>query len=179
MTHPAFDRAGLVLTQRYIMKKIYIFTVVLLATLLSACGFHLKGQMQNSSNIHAIYLDCKCDDAMAQNIVSQLQARDIYLMSDPANGLALTISNAGERSFNTAIGDNDRSKEVELSMGFDAQVERDGQFLGKRRIESSAYVQYNSNTYLGSNAEAAETRGRLQRDNIDKLIRFLESLSAK
>ena len=161
------------------MKKIHIFTVFLLTTFITACGFHLKGQEQHSTKIHAIYLDCACDDAVAENIVSQLQARNIQLISDPTNGLALSISNAQENSFNTAIGDNDRSKEVELTIGFDARVERNGAFLGQRRIESSAYVQYNSDTYLGSSTEAAETRHRLQRENTDKLIRFLESVSAK
>ena len=161
------------------MKKIHIFTVVLLTTFITACGFHLKGQEQHSTKIHAIYLDCACDDALAENIVSQLQARNIQLISDPTNGLALTVSNAQENSFNTAIGDNDRSKEVELTIGFDARVERNGALLGQRRIESSAYVQYNSDTYLGSSSEAEETRARLRSENADKLIRYLSAAATQ
>lgn len=159
------------------MKNIRLITLLLLTGFISACGFHLKGQMQ-TSKIQAIYLDCACDDTVAQAIVAQLQASNIQLISAPGNGLAVKLSNVQENSFNTAIGDNDQSKEVELTIGFTAQVERDGRVLEERRIESSAYVQYNSDTYLGSSAEAAETRQRLQRENVDKLIRFLESFDA-
>ena len=161
------------------MKTIYLLTCIAVTALISACGFQLKGQTQDAPKIHAIYLECDCDNILAESIFSGLQARNIQLISTPGSGLAVSISGASENTFNTAIGDNDRSKEVELTLGFSARLSRNGKLLDERRIESSAYVQYNSDTYLGSSSEAEETRARLRSENADKLIRYLSAAATQ
>lgn len=148
-------------------------------SLVAACGFHLKGQGNNTTTLQAIYLECECSDSLATTIVQRLQNRGIQLISTPGTGLDVTIDTPEETAFDTVTGDRDRSKEVELTNAFTVHVSQNGHQLDQQRIQSSAYINYDSDTYLGNSAEATETRTRLWQDNTDKLIRYLESTAAR
>lgn len=145
--------------------------------LLSACGFHLKGQADTPPTIRALYLECACDDTLAAAISNRLQSQGIQLISAPGADLAVSISDPQQNTRDTAIGDSDRSKEVELSNSIHVRISKNGTTLSQQRIQSSAYIQYNSDTYLGNSSEANEARARLTQENTDKLIRYLSTVN--
>ncbi|WP_263264813.1 LPS assembly lipoprotein LptE [Pseudomonas sp. RIT-PI-S] len=148
-----------------------------LATLLSACGFHLRGTGTNEMGIKE--LDIKARDAYGQTVNdlrSALERSGVKVVAGAPYTLNLTKEDENQRSA-TYTG-SARSSEIELSLRLDYTITGDQQrvLIGDHMDVQKIYV-HDSNNLAGSDQESARVRSEMHRELIQRMMLSLSRIT--
>lgn len=150
--------------------------VPLLALLVSACGFHLRGAVELPEELRNIYLDTS-----DSNLTRELNA----LLSDGGAEVvnvredADVILKVGPGIFNRRVlsFDPDTGKELEIEIAYALAYSArraDGEVLQQRRVLTlqRSYV-FDAGALLGTTRQETTLRKEMQRDAVQQLLRQL------
>lgn len=153
-------------------------TALLLSfSLLTACGFHLKGTGRHAVTVQETvaleFADVPAD--VAQTV------RDVFLqhgiaLSDQEARYRIRLEQATDSRFESVVGgEHGQSRVIDIRKGFTAAIFDKAQLLARQTLVSEASVNYHSEQYLGNIADDERTQRSLKRDNADKLLRFFQA----
>ncbi|MCY1438035.1 LPS-assembly lipoprotein LptE [compost metagenome] len=150
--------------------------LVMLATLLGACGFQLRGT--GSNDFALTELDLAARNAYGETV------KDVRRMLENSgvrvHGGApyrLVLVNENERQRTASYTSSARSAEYALSSSLDYEI-RSGELrlLGDRLEVQKVYV-HDSNNLIGSDQEAQQLRAEIRRELVQQLGMRLQQLS--
>lgn len=148
-----------------------------LATLLSACGFHLRGTGTNEMAVKEI--DLKARDAYGQTVKdlrAALERSGVAVVSGAPYTLNLIQESEDSRSA-TYTGSS-RTAEYELSLRVDYTITGDQQrvLLDDHMDVQKVYV-HDSNNLTGSDQESSRVRTEMRRELIQRMMLRLSRLT--
>lgn len=148
-----------------------------LATLLSACGFHLRGTGTNEMAVKEI--DLKARDAYGQTVKdlrAALERSGVAVVSGAPYTLNLIQESEDSRSA-TYTGSS-RTAEYELSLRVDYTITGDQQrvLLDDHMDVQKVYV-HDSNNLTGSDQESNRVRTEMRRELIQRMMLRLSRLT--
>jgi LPS-assembly lipoprotein len=148
-----------------------------LATLLSACGFHLRGTGTNEMAIKE--LDVKARDAYGQTVNdlrAALERSGVKVVGGAPYALNLTRETEDNRSA-TYTG-SARSAEIEMSLRVDYTITGDQQrVLVDDHMDVQKVYVHDSNNLTGSDQESNRVRTEMRRELIQRMMLRLAQLT--
>ena len=151
--------------------------VIGLATLLSACGFQLRGTGTNELAIKE--LDLSARNAYGETVVDlrrALEASGVTVTSGAPYKLVLTNESNDQRA--TSYTGSSRSAEYELSSTLSYEVRDSGNLpLLNDKLEVQKSYVHDSNNLTGSDREEAQVRREMRRDMVQRMMTRLQGLT--
>lgn len=147
------------------------------AALLSACGFHLRGNADYTFATQT--LDVKARDAYgetARALRNQLENNGVHLQADAPYRLVLTNESENQRvlSHNGAA----RSAEYELTSHLDFELrDRANLVLLSDQLQAWKTYVYDDSNLVSSNEEAQRLRGEIRQELLQQLLQRLQQLT--
>lgn len=121
------------------MKKVNKLVLIFALSLLTACGYHLRGSMSLSSELKNIYL-FGMSGSLSQEMKSLLKASDVKLAQSPNEaGVVVKILKEDMRRRTISIGQTGKSSEMELDYYLKFQIydSQQNPLLDEQTIELS------------------------------------------
>ncbi|MCL7462441.1 LPS assembly lipoprotein LptE [Pseudomonas sp. NW5] len=151
--------------------------LVILATLLSACGFQLRGTAGNDFAVQE--LDLRARNAYGElnrDLRQLLESRGVRISPDAAWRLVLVNETQNQRT--ASVTRSARSAEYELTtiLDFELRDRADLLLLADRLEVQKVYVQDDSNL-IGSSQEAAQLRREMRRELVQQMSLRLQQLT--
>lgn len=159
--------------------------IVLLALLLtlSACGFHLRGQVPLSSQLSSVYLDAQQpNSAFSKLITRQLQYAKVNVSQTPGKSpVILNIINENWQSNERAISATTLERQRILTFTVDYQLLTNKGQVIVPPAQASAHrsLIMNANRLLGSTREEQTNRTEMEHEVVQKIITRLASPGIK
>lgn len=150
--------------------------LVMLATLLGACGFQLRGT--GSHDFAVKELDLAARNAYGdtlRDVRGMLEASGVRVHGGAPYRLVLVRETQNQRtaSYTSAA----RSAEHALSQGLDYEIRSGNLVLLSDRLEVQKVYVHDSSNLIGSQQEAEQLRGELRRELVQQLGMRLQLLS--
>lgn len=152
--------------------------IVALVTLLSACGFQLRGTGEDMQ-FALRELDVSARNAYGES-VTQLQAllQDYGVNVHPGAPYRLILVNEQEKRRTASYSSGVRSAEYEITMTLDYQIRSATDLLLNRgTIEVQNYYVQDNNNLIGSDMQARQIRQELRQDMIQQLAQRLQLIT--
>jgi LPS-assembly lipoprotein len=148
-----------------------------LVTLLSACGFQLRGTGD-------VQFALKELDVSARNTYGESVKQVREVLQDngvrvyPGAPYRLVLSNERENQRTASYTSAARSAEYELTMALDYEI-RGAQnlLLMNNQLEAQSFYAVDGNNLIGSDQEAAQLREEMRRDLVQQLVQRLQQVS--
>lgn len=151
--------------------------VIGLASLLGACGFHLRGVGHESFALSELNLTARNSYGPTVKDLRALLENSSVKIS-PQAAYTLDLSNEQENQRTLSYTTNTRSAEYELTNSVDYQVlSRDKLVLLTDRVEVQKSYVHDGNNLIGSDQEAAQLRAENRRELIQQLAMRLQMLT--
>ena len=145
------------------------------ASLLAACGFHLRGAVPLSPSMERIYIQGG-SDMLARDLRLSLQAAGAEIADQPqgARSVLQILDERIERRVHS-VGGNARVQEYELVHGVQfALVRQDGvALLPPQQVTVTRDYRFDPDRVLGSSSEEGLLREEMQRDLAQLMLRRL------
>lgn len=150
--------------------------VLVLAVLLTACGFELRGSKVLPEGLERLYLTAPVD--LREQVSVYLEGTETRLVEDRGSAdVLLTLSNTRfERRVLSVDPNTGKENEFQLAYSLDMSARRAD---GTRLVESQTitllrdYV-FDPATLLGSGREEATMRAEMKRDAVQQVLRRLQ-----
>lgn len=155
------------------------FSILSALTLLSGCGFHLRGL--NTDKITISVLSFSVEGNMDTQSISVFQdvlrENNIREVSEGECPWHIIFSEFKRSRIQTALGgnDNDEVRELELTDSYQITLLHNGKPSGTIRVSNRTNVQYSSAQYIGSEEEESNAHKRLAEENAYATLRFLNA----
>ncbi|WP_437882730.1 LPS assembly lipoprotein LptE [Pseudomonas sp. LRF_L74] len=151
--------------------------VIGLATLLGACGFHLRGTGEHSFAIKEI--DLQARDSYGETVKqlrTVLEDNDVRVHNGAPYRLDLVKETEQQRAASSTS--STRSAEYELTNKLDYEIHGEKNLLLlKDQIEAQTVFVHDANNLNGSDAESVQLRQELRRDLVQQLSLRLQRLT--
>ncbi len=149
-------------------------SISLLALILSACGFHLRGNINIPPWLNNIaIIDNANNSGFRQRLTSQLEAYDINITpSAEQASYWIVIQYAGYQKQITSVGSGSNPRQYLLIYSVDFMLE-DGKgklILPLTHVSSTRQLTINNNRILGSDEEASLLIKEMQQDAALQLL---------
>ena len=152
---------------------------IVLASLVSACGFQMRGSHSiNSVNISRLNLISRSADELSREIRGQLQLAGVDI--NPAADLTLVVVNENyQRTVLTVSPDTGKVEEylLTLTVMMSLAKESGGELLSNELINTSREFLYDEDTLLGKASEEALLKETLRREAAGMIIRRMNAAS--
>lgn len=151
------------------------------ALLLTACGFHLRGSMEQLSGLPALYLPAGAT-GLAGELRSAARSGGARLVESREEAQAVVILSAEtlERQVRS-VGSTGKVREFELvyTVSFEVQ-DKDGKALSDAQtIRLTRDFVFDETQVLGKEAEETVLRQGLQRDAAGQILRRVQALNIR
>jgi LPS-assembly lipoprotein len=160
------------------MKK--LIALLLSTTLLTACGWHLRGSIALPEDLDSIYLSAEdTHGTLITDMRRALESNNIALV-DSASNASYSIKLLNERSERRAasLGGDALVSEYELTMEVDYSIERGEEVLLQQDTARAIRTyDYDRNQVLGKNEEESIIRSELRNELIQQIVRRLRFLA--
>jgi LPS-assembly lipoprotein len=161
------------------MRRFLCLPALAMLALLSACGFHVRGNYQLPDTLGAVYIEVPgYDYDLRHRLQRTLGARGVRLVDDAtAADSVLRITNPRFDTRVLSVGTDARVREHELryTLGFELR-KRDGTVLvAPQSVELLRDVTYDETNVLGSQSEASAGRLELQDQAVQQIVRRLSA----
>lgn len=161
------------------MRRFLCLPALAALALLSACGFHVRGNYQLPDTLGAVYIEVPgYDYDLRHRLQRTLGARGVRLADDAtAADSVLRITNPRFATRVLSVGTDARVREHELryTLGFELR-KRDGTVLvAPQSVELLRDVTYDETNVLGSQSEASAGRLELQDQAVQQIVRRLSA----
>lgn len=162
------------------MKK--LITLLLTTTLLSACGWHLRGSSVAIDNIDSIYLSGSAlkDPVLLEEMAIQIQRSGIQLTESATDAeFIINLSNDRDKKRTASVGSNALASEYELNMSVDFRISKGQQIIvDKETARGTRTFDFDTNQVLGKNHEEQLIRQEIRSDMIQHILRRLQYMAS-
>ena len=161
------------------MKALRLPLLVLLAVLVSSCGFHLRGEAQLSPAMQVLSIEgADALSPLGRDLRKALVRSGARVVEAGTGGAA--VLRIGSNQFRTdvlSVGGNARANEytIRYHVEFDVVGAGATSLLAKQTIELSRDFTFDATQALGIAAEQDLLTGELQRDMVQAILRRLEA----
>jgi len=156
-------------------------SIVVLATLLAGCGFHLRKEAELPPGMQRVHIEI-ADPAspLAKDLGKALPRSGAQVVDTVEPGVA--VMKIGANAFSTdvlSVGGTARANEYSLRyhVEFEVQDAAGTAILPKQTIELSRDFTFDATQALGVSAETDLLTKELQRDMVQTILRRLEALA--
>ena len=151
--------------------------VIGLATLISACGFQLRGT--NDVQFALSELDVSARNAYGETVK---QVRDVLQNNGvrvyPGAPYRLILSNEQESRRAASFTSSARTAEYELSKTLEYEIRGSKNLLLlSDKVEAQSYYNQDGNNLIGGDQEAAQVRQEMDRDMVQQLALRLQQIT--
>lgn len=150
--------------------------LVMLATLLGACGFQLRGTGSNDFALKE--LDLKARNAYGDTVKDV--RRNLEKSGVRVHGGApyqLVLVGEGQKQRTASYTSAARSAEFELSASLAYEIRGDKLLLLRDEVETQKSYVHDSNNLAGTDQEAQRVRAEMRRELIQQLVLRLQQLT--
>ena len=149
----------------------------MVTSLLSACGFHLRGAIDIPDWLnHIAIISNDGNKQLAQSLQAQLEGYKIQVSDDPAHAkywLIINSSNLNQHIISIGASTNPRQYQLIMTIEFLLQT-REGQIIKPpRQVTVTRQLTVNNNRILGSNEEEEVLVSEMRQDAIIQIINRL------
>lgn len=173
---------GLQSRMQLIMNHRRVAILLLLITLLSACGFHLAKEAQLPAAMSRIAVQgADPYSPLVTDLGKALARSGAQLVEASANpGATLRISANSVRTDVLSVGGNARANEYTIRhhVEFDVVAADDAVLIAPQIIELSRDFTFDASQALGVAAEQELLTGELRRDMVQAILRRLQAVQA-
>ena len=158
------------------MKIQSAFIAFLIVTLLSACGWHLRGQANIPPALRILNVDMANADFTTQKLLKNaLKNNNVTIASDASYKLLIVKEESKKRTL--SVTSSAKASEYELLQVLTFKLLNDeGQALTENlEIKSYRTQQYDADASAGKAQEEVQIRRELKRDNVNKLLLKLQA----
>lgn len=159
------------------MRRFLCLPALAALGLLSACGFHVRGNYQLPDTLGAVFIEVPgYDYDLRHRLQRTLGSRGVRLADDAtAADSVLRISNPRFATRVLSVGTDARVREHELRYTLTFEMrKRDGSVLvAPQSVELLRDVTYDETNVLGSQSEASAGRLELQDQAVQQIMRRL------
>ncbi|MGD8741956.1 MAG: LPS assembly lipoprotein LptE [Granulosicoccaceae bacterium] len=157
--------------------------VVLLAVMLTGCGFHLRGEVSVPDNMRVVTIDGIAPySEFAVAVKRALASNGISVVENASGAQAIIkLSNLRfDRRVLTVSSVSGKVREYELSYSVEMRVVDNAgkQLLAPYRLRQVRDYLFDENDVLGKSTEEAQLRKEMQADLIQQLLRRLQARQA-
>lgn len=158
-----------------------VWVVTLMALLLSACGFHLRGEVQLAPQLGKIHIQGGDRyDPLVRELARALTSAGAAVVADPqaASAVLQILENTGKRRV-LSVRATGKVQEYELYQTFKFRV-RDAagtELLGAQQLEVTREYLFDADDVLSKSSEDEALRRDMRRDLVRLAMLRLESLS--
>jgi len=137
-------------------KQLILFFLI---SLLTACGFHLRGQVQLSPRLHHLYL--KALDPygeLARNVENSLKRSDVTLASSPAGASAILVLHREEAYQQLTSGNTTqqtRQYNLIITVQFEIQDNLGNAIIPVQTLSETRSITIQSSQILGTSNETS------------------------
>lgn len=160
------------------MKRSLTGLLLVLTTLLGACGYHLRGV--GDSQLAIKELDLSARDAygdMVKDVRQSLENRGVRLHAGAPYKLVLVAENHKERP--VSYNGLSRASEYQMTDRVDYELrDNENLLLSSDRLEAQKVFVLESNSLAGSNQESERLRKEMRRDLAQQLVMRLQALDS-
>lgn len=149
--------------------------LVMLTTLLGACGFQLRGA--GSHDFALQELDLRARNAYGDTVKEvrrSLEGSGVRVHDGAPYTLVLTGENESQRT--ASYTSSARSAEYQLTLELDYQIRSGNLTLLDDSVEVQRIYLHDSNNLIGSDQEARQLRGEMRREQVQRLLLRLQQL---
>ncbi|MFT7300559.1 MAG: LPS-assembly lipoprotein [Porticoccus sp.] len=171
------DRKGMT------MKKLIRLTIasLLMATIVTGCGWHLRGTGQVADNISSVHISGRGQQSeFYQMLARSFKSNDIEVLrsATEAQYSIVTLNYKSERRIATVSG-GARASEHQLTESIDILIlAHDGtQLLPRTTLNTSRHLDFNENEVQSKTEEADLLRKEMRYDLTSQIIRRLNAVS--
>jgi len=148
-------------------------TTLLTLTILSGCGFALRGNIELPPEAQVVWLEMKekTNSAFIDNF--KILVRQNNLQFDESAELIIVVTRANFRRITTTIGSNAEVDEYTLrgELSFDIKDSNDELLASNLEAFSERTFQYDANDAAASNSREAFLNGEVWRDLSQQILR--------
>ena len=156
---------------------IRISILTFLVTLLSACGFHLRGQVDLPVGLRILNLDAQAAETMTQNLLRQSMLSNGVTLSQDAPYTLKIISESGNRRV-LSVTSNAKASEYELTQNLSFKLlDANGEAVSEElNITSYRTLQYDADAEIGKAQEEANLRREMKQNNAYNVLIRLKAI---
>lgn len=164
----------------FIKYLVCCFMFVICSIELTACGFHLRGDVSLPTALHQIYIE---DTAITFSkfrslLIKALKDRHIIVVPRPSNNV-FTLRILDEQ-YTSTIGSissstNTRQYLLQYNINYELRNPRGKVVLASEPIQTNRTLTINSNAMLGSSYEETTIKEEMRLDAVNQLINRLGS----
>ncbi len=165
------------------MKKLIRLTIasLLMATIVTGCGWHLRGTGQVADNISSVHISGQdLQSEFYQMLARSFKSNDIEVVrsATKAQYSIVTLNYKSERRISTVSG-GARASEYQLTESIDILIlANDGtQLLPRTTLNTTRYLDFNENEVQAKTEEADLLRKEMRYDLTSQIIRRLNAVS--
>lgn len=162
------------------MKKLFI--PLMLALLLSACGFHLRGMINVPTWLNNIAIIIKNDDKQLNSIVkAQLEGYNIQVNPEPALAKYWLVINqvlVQQQIISIGASTNPRQYTLMLTIEFMLQTRKGKIIKTPKTVTVTRQLTINNDRILGSSDEENILLGEMKQDAVIQIINQLSHRDA-
>lgn len=159
------------------MKQIKLTWLLMIALMISACGFHLRGNYDLSKSLAVVSLQGISQHSdTGRLLVSALNASDVTVADEKdTNNFRLVISNESINKRILSLDSTGRANQYELryQLSFKLQDEQGQDRVAEKTISLRREFLYDENLVLAKSAEEKRLVQDMRSDAVQQLIRRL------
>ena len=151
-----------------------------LLVLLTACGWHLKGQVDLPANLRILNLSASAIGFDSQKLIKQSLLSNAVTLSEDAPYKLKILKDSGTKR-TLAVTSNAKASEYELIQTLSFVLLNDQGQEVSETIDITTYrtLLYDSAAAIGKAQEEKNMRREMKRDNASKLLQRLQKLPLK
>ena len=157
-----------------------LLTVTTLTILLTACGWHLRGQVDVPVAFRILNLDVSKVDFISQNAIKQSMLGNGITISDDAKYTVVLLDEAATKRA-LAVTTNAKASEYELSQSLTFELQDSEGLTVSDKLEVVTYqtLEYDASAEIGKAQEEKNLRLDMKQANAYKLLLRLKAIKLK
>lgn len=159
------------------MQKLKITFLASLLVFLSACGFHLRGQVDLPVGLRILDLNAQLADNLTQNILRQSLLSNGVTLSVDAPYTLKVLNESGDRRVLT-VTSNAKASEYELiqNLTFELLDTKGDAVSDAQTITSYRTLQYDASAEIGKAQEETNLRREMKQSNAYNVLLRLKAI---
>lgn len=159
------------------MQKLKITFLASLLVFLSACGFHLRGQVDLPVGLRILDLNAQLADNLTQNILRQSLLSNGVTLSVDAPYTLKVLNESGDRRVLT-VTSNAKASEYELiqNLTFELLDTKGNSVSEAQTITSYRTLQYDASAEIGKAQEETNLRREMKQSNAYNVLLRLKAI---
>lgn len=163
-------------TEQVIKRLLF---VILFTGLLSACGFHLRGQVQMPGSLQAIYIDGgKPDSAMRSILRQKLISSGVEVVQQVQAATATLLITKDETTRReVSLNANGQPNEYELKyeLGYHLLDKSNKSLLPQQTLSQLRTYQYDANQVLAKEEEERRLKQKMALSAVNQMLRQIST----